>query len=41
MKGRVHSLQEKEEAEKTAYRAPGVSEVKNDIVVQLHPEFVD
>src|SRR5680860_338842 len=40
LKGRVHSLWEKEEAEKTAYRAPGVRKVKNDIVVQLHPEFV-
>jgi len=40
LKGRVHSIKESEEAEKAAYRAIGVREVKNDIVVQLHPEFM-
>jgi osmotically-inducible protein OsmY len=38
--GKVHSLKEKEEAEKAAYNAPGVRMVKNDIVVQPDPEFV-
>ena len=40
LKGKVHSLKEKEEAEKAAYNAPGVRKVKNDIVVQFDPEFV-
>jgi osmotically-inducible protein OsmY len=40
LKGRVHSIKEKEEAEKAAYKAPGVRKVNNEIVVQLHPEFV-
>lgn len=39
LKGRVHSHKEKELAEKAAYKAPGVSNVQNDIVVQLYPEF--
>lgn len=39
LKGRVHSFREKELAEKAAYKAPGVSRVQNDIVVQLYPEF--
>ena len=39
LKGRVHSLEEREMAETLAYRAPGVREVRNEIVVQYHPEF--
>jgi osmotically-inducible protein OsmY len=39
LKGRVRSHKEKELAEKVAYKAPGVSRVQNDIVVQLYPEF--
>lgn len=39
LKGRVHSIIEKEEAEKAALRSPGVRKVKNDIVVQLLPAF--
>ncbi len=40
LKGRVHSIKEKELAEKTAYKAPGIHRVQNDIVVQHYPEFV-
>lgn len=39
LKGRVHSLWEKEEAEKTAFLAPGVEKVVNDIIIQSYPEF--
>ena len=39
LKGRVHSIKEKEEAEKAAYKAPGVKEVKNEIVVQFYPVY--
>ncbi|TAI48415.1 BON domain-containing protein [Flagellimonas allohymeniacidonis] len=39
LKGRVHSIKEKEEAEKAAYKAPGVREVKNDITVQFYPVY--
>ncbi|NAS13718.1 BON domain-containing protein [Poritiphilus flavus] len=41
LKGRVHSHHEKKLAERAAYKAPGVTQVQNDIVVQLYPEFVD
>ncbi len=40
LKGRVHSIKEKELAEKAAYKAPGVLNVQNDIVVQYHPAYV-
>jgi osmotically-inducible protein OsmY len=40
LKGRVHSIKEREIAEKIAYKALGVSNVVNDIVVQFYPEFV-
>lgn len=40
LKGRVHSFEERELAEKTAYKAPGVRHVQNDIVVQFYPEFI-
>lgn len=39
LKGRVHSIREKELAEKAAYKAPGVLNVENDIVVQFYPAF--
>jgi len=34
LEGTVHSLKEKEEAERTAFNAPGVYEVKNNLVVR-------
>jgi len=37
--GKVHSIKEKEDAEKAAYRAPGVYEVKNNIKVQFYTEY--
>jgi osmotically-inducible protein OsmY len=40
LKGRVHTIKEREIAEKIAYKALGVSHVENDIVVQFYPEFV-
>lgn len=40
LKGRVHSIKERELAEKTAYKALGVRHVQNDIVVQFYPAFV-
>ena len=40
LKGRVHSVWEKEEAERMAYKAPGVSKVQNDIMVQYSPAFL-
>ena len=40
LKGRVHSIKERELAEKSAYKALGVRHVQNDIVVQYYPEFV-
>jgi len=40
LKGRVHSLKERELIEKTAYKANGVRHVQNDIVEQSYPEFV-
>jgi len=39
LKGRVHSQLEKNLVEKAAYKAVGVQNVQNDIVVQLYPEF--
>lgn len=40
LRGIVHSIKEKEEAEKAAFRAPGVSQVKNELKVQFHSEHV-
>ncbi|WP_282049550.1 BON domain-containing protein [Maribacter aquivivus] len=40
LKGRVHSIKERELIEKTAYKAAGVRNVQNEIVVQSYPEFV-
>lgn len=39
LKGRVHSIKERELIEKTAYKATGIRKVQNDIVVQFYPEF--
>ena len=40
LEGTVHSLKEKEEAERTAFNAPGVYEVKNNLVVRYSEAFV-
>ncbi len=40
LKGKVHSIKERELAERAAYKAIGVRHVKNDIVVQYSREFV-
>jgi osmotically-inducible protein OsmY len=40
LKGKVHSIKEKELAEKAAYKAPSVLQVQNDIVVQYYPAYV-
>ena len=40
LEGTVHSLKEKEEAERTAYNAPGVYEVKNNLVVRYSEALV-
>tara|TARA_R110002033_G_scaffold166331_1_gene204859 strand:+ start:85553 stop:86224 length:672 start_codon:yes stop_codon:yes gene_type:complete len=36
--GKVHSIKEKEDAEKAAYNSPGVFEVKNNLRVQYYTE---
>lgn len=40
LSGTVTSIKEKEEAEKAAFRAPGVLQVKNKLKVQFYPSFV-
>ena len=40
LEGTVHSLKEKEEAERTAFNAPGVYDVKNNLVVRYSEAFV-
>jgi osmotically-inducible protein OsmY len=40
LKGTVHSLKEKEDAETAAYRAPGVFDVENHLRVDYSTEFV-
>ena len=37
--GTVTSIKEKEDAEKAAYQAPGVSEVINKLKVQFYPTY--
>ncbi len=37
LKGKVHSIKEKEDAERAAYNAPGVETVKNKLMVQFYP----
>ena len=39
LSGKVHSIQEKEDAEKAAFKAPGVHVVKNNLKVQYYTEF--
>ena len=39
LSGKVHSIKEKEEAEKAAYRAPGVLNVVNKLRVQYYPSY--
>ena len=39
LRGTVNSIAEKEEAQRAAYFAPGVYEVKNELKVQYHPEY--
>lgn len=39
LKGKVHSIKEKEDAETAAYRAPGVFDVKNELKVQYYTEY--
>jgi osmotically-inducible protein OsmY len=39
LKGKVHSIKEKEDAETAAYRAPGVHYVKNELKVQYYTEY--
>ncbi|MGO4822197.1 MULTISPECIES: BON domain-containing protein [unclassified Flavobacterium] len=40
LRGKVHSIKEKEDAETAAYNAPGVYDVKNDLTVEYYTEFV-
>lgn len=39
LKGKVHSLAEKEEARKTAFSSPGVYSVKNELKVEYYPAY--
>ena len=39
LKGKVHSIKEKEDAETAAYRAPGVYRVINELKVQYYTEY--
>lgn len=39
LRGKVHSIKEKEDAEKAAYNAPGVYEVQNELKVQYYTEY--
>ncbi|ALM07996.1 ornithine aminotransferase [Sediminicola sp. YIK13] len=39
LKGKVHSIKEKEDAETAAYRAPGVYHVNNELRVQYYTEY--
>lgn len=40
LKGKVHSIKEKEDAETAAYRAPGVYHVNNELKVLYYTEYV-
>lgn len=40
LRGKVHSIKEKEDAETAAYNAPGVYNVRNDLIVEYYGEFV-
>ncbi|TDS16841.1 osmotically-inducible protein OsmY [Maribacter caenipelagi] len=39
LSGKVHSIKEKEEAEKAAFRAPGVLDVINKLKIQYYPSY--
>ena len=39
LRGKVHSIKEKEDAESAAYNAPGVFDVKNELKVQYYTEY--
>ncbi len=39
LSGKVHSIKEKEEAERAAFRAPGVFNVVNNLKVQYYPTY--
>ena len=39
LRGKVHSIKEKEDAETAAYNAPGVYDVKNELKIQYRTEF--
>jgi osmotically-inducible protein OsmY len=39
LSGKVHSIREKEDAEKAAYNAPGIFNVINNLQVQYYPAF--
>ena len=39
LRGKVHSLKEKEDAETAAYRAPGVYYVNNELNIQYYTEY--
>lgn len=39
LRGKVHSIKEKEDAETAAYKAPGVYDVKNELKVQYHTKY--
>ncbi|WP_299111262.1 BON domain-containing protein [uncultured Winogradskyella sp.] len=39
LRGKVHSIKEKEDAETAAYNAPGVYDVKNKLKVQYYTEY--
>lgn len=40
LRGTVHSIKEKEDAETAAFNAPGVFDVKNELKVQYYTEYV-
>lgn len=39
LRGKVHSIKEKEDAETAAFNAPGVFDVKNELKVQYYTEY--
>ena len=39
LRGKVHSIKEKEDAETAAYKTPGVYDVKNEIKVQYYSKY--
>jgi len=39
LSGKVHSIKEKEEAERASLRAPGVFKIVNNLKVQYYPAY--